>query len=78
MHACLGIPQLEVGCTWGKHAEKLMKNYTYMHACMHAGASLSWNRLHLTKECWKIKEKLNMYACMQAGASLSWRRLHLM
>jgi len=41
MHACWGIPQLEAGCTWGKHAEKFMKNYTSMHACMHAGAPLS-------------------------------------
>ena len=72
MHACWGIPQLEAGCTWGKHAEKLLKNYTYMHACMHAGAPLSWKPVTPEEKICKISVKIR-HTCMHARASLSWK-----
>ena len=65
MHACWGIPQLEAGCTWGKHAEKLLKNYTYMHACMHAGAPLSWKPVTPEEKMQRNERKIT-HICMHA------------
>jgi len=77
MHACWAIPQLEAGCAWGKNAEKIMKNQTYMHACMHAGPSLSWKPVAPEEKMRKnIKQNTYVHACMLRHPSAG-SRLHL-
>ena len=79
MHACmLGNPsaRAEVSCTRRKNAEKITKKSTYMHVCMHAGQSLSWEPVIPEAKCRKniqklVKNKTYIHACMHAGESLS-------
>jgi len=64
MHACWGIPQLQVR-EHGKKNKNCDTNnlymhicmhawmYACMHACMHAGASLSWKPVNLEKSIYK-------------------------
>ena len=85
----LGNPsaRAEARCTRRKNAEKICvgdagyyqrinENYTYMHACMHAGAPLSWKPVTPEGKLQKNPGKIThicMHACMLGHPSAGSR-----